>query len=171
MAGARTTLSTILSMNNTQFQGKLSASQKALIHFKRQLKTVGASIAGAFAVGAITNFAKSAVQALDKQLKAQQKVTQAITSTGMAAGFASKELFNMAKALQKVTLFGDEDILEGATAQLLTFTHIAGREFERAQKAVLDVSTVLGQDLKSTAIQLGKALNDPVALLQTRFFS
>lgn len=98
----------------------------------------------------------------DTQQRAEAKVAQAVRSTGQAAGFAADELFRQASALQDVTRFGDEAILDGVTAQLLTFTNIAGDEFTRAQEAALDLSTVLNQDLKSSSIMLGKALNDPV---------
>jgi hypothetical protein len=68
----------------------------------------------------------------------------------------------MASDLQSKTIFGDEEILQSATSQLLTFTNIAGTQFDRTQKAALDLATRLDGDLKSASIQLGKALNDPV---------
>jgi hypothetical protein len=71
----------------------------------------------------------------------------------------------MASSLQGKTLFGDEDILKNATAQLLTFTNISGEQFARTQAAALDLATRLDGDLKGASIQLGKALNDPVANL------
>src|SRR5437899_10345755 len=45
---------------------------------------------------------------------------------------------------------------------LLTFTNIGKNVFPQATKTVLDMSQALGQDAKSSAIQLGKALNDPI---------
>src|SRR5438128_9623407 len=45
---------------------------------------------------------------------------------------------------------------------LLTFTNIGRNVFPQATKTVLDMSQALGQDTKSSAIQLGKALNDPI---------
>jgi phage-related minor tail protein len=45
---------------------------------------------------------------------------------------------------------------------LLTFTSIGKDVFPQATKTVLDMSTALGQDTKASAIQLGKALNDPI---------
>jgi len=165
MASTHAIMTTVLQMNNTKFKKGLTASQRALKGFQNQIKMVGASIAGAFAINSVIRFGKESVLALDRQLKAQTKVAQAIKSTGGTAGYAASQLEEMAKGLQKVTLFGDEDILANATAQLLTFTNITGKEFERTQQAVLDVATVLDQDLKTTAIQLGKALNDPVANL------
>lgn len=105
---------------------------------------------------------RDSLSLFDVQEKAQAKVVQAVRQTGGAAGFAADELFRQASALQAVTRFGDEAILDGVTAQFLTFTNITGDAFTRAQTAALDLSTVLNADLKGTAIMLGKALNDPV---------
>jgi hypothetical protein len=101
----------------------------------------------------------------DKQAKAVAQVEAGIKSTGGSAGFTSKQLQDMATELQKMSLFGDEDILKDVTAQLLTFTNIAGSQFAKTQQAALDLATRLDGDLKSASIMLGKALNDPVANL------
>lgn len=113
----------------------------------------------------LAGMAALSVQAFRDQAKAVAQVEQGLKSTGNAAGRTLGDLTKMASELQKNTLFGDEDILQNATAQLLTFTNIAGDEFDRTQKAALDLATRLGGDLKSASIQLGKALNDPIANL------
>ncbi len=56
-------------------------------------------------------------------------------------------------------------VAQNSTAQLLTFTNIAGKEFDRTQKMALDFATRTGGDLKSVSIQIGKALNDPITNL------
>jgi hypothetical protein len=107
----------------------------------------------------------AAIYSWDKQAQAMAQVEQGLKSTGNAAGFTADELFEMASGLQRISRYGDEDILKGVTAQLLTFTNIANDQFARTQQAVLDLSARLGTDLQSAAIQVGKALNDPVANL------
>ena len=109
--------------------------------------------------------AATSVQAFRQQEKAIAQVNAGLKSTAGQVGFTSKELQKMASDLQKNTLFGDEQILKDATAQLLTFTNITGQQFDRTQQAALDLATRLDGDLKSASIQLGKALNDPVANL------
>ena len=109
--------------------------------------------------------AAKSLQAFDVQANAIAQVEAGLKSTGNAAGFTSKQLQQMASDLQNKTIFGDEEILKGATAQLLTFTNIAGKQFARTQAVALDLATRLDGDLKSASIQLGKALNDPVANL------
>lgn len=123
---------------------------------------VGVAIQGARELWEV---GKRAVQAFTNQAQAVAKVNQAIQSTAGAAGLSLSQLRAEASALQKKTLFGDETILNDATAQLLTFTNIANDNFLRTQRVALDLSTVLDGDLKSASIQLGKALNDPVANL------
>ena len=107
----------------------------------------------------------ASVRAFDDQAKAIAQVEAGLKSTGSAVGFTSGQLQKMASDLQNKTIFGDEEILKGATSQLLTFTNIAGENFARTQKVALDLATRLDGDLKSASIQLGKALNDPVANL------
>jgi hypothetical protein len=67
----------------------------------------------------------------------------------------------MAASLQEVTTFGDEAILAGQE-MLLTFTAIGEETFPRATETMLDMATVFKTDAKNAAIQLGKALNDPI---------
>ena len=123
------------------------------------------AFAGIQGVRMLWQGAKDAVAAYTTQAQAVAKVNQAITSTAGAAGLSLEQLRQEALNLQKKTLFGDETILNDATAQLLTFTNIANDNFLRTQRVALDLSTVLDGDLKSASIQLGKALNDPVANL------
>lgn len=125
-------------------------------------KGIGAAIGAAFAVKSVVKFASESVKLYDVQAKAAQKVATAVKQTGMAAGFTAKELEGFASGLQSITTLGDEQILNDVTAQLLTFTNIAGEQFKRTQIAAMNVATVLDGDMKSASIQLGKALNDPV---------
>lgn len=84
-----------------------------------------------------------------------------IKSTGAAAGLSSEQLQSLASELQKITTFGDDAIL-AMQGVLLTFTNIKGDVFKDATRAILDLSIAMGQDLQSSAVQLGKALNDPL---------
>lgn len=90
------------------------------------------------------------------------QVEQAVQQTGGAAGYSAKELQSTAKALEDIVAVDADDILQNITLQLLTFTNIQGEAFKRAQEAALDLSAVLGTDLKGQTIQLAKALEDPV---------
>lgn len=101
---------------------------------------------------------------IDKSKAGQQAVGQmnaVLTSTHGVAGMTKDALLNLAQSQSQVTTYS-----KGANIAtenlLLTFTNIGKDVFPSALKAVNDMSTALGQDTKSSAIQLGKALNDPI---------
>ena len=129
-----------------------------------KMKSIGKSMS-MYVTAPLAGMAALSLKAFDEQAKALAQVEAGLKSTGNAVGYTSKQLERMAEDLQQNSLFGDEEILKGATAQLLTFTNIAGVQFERTQQAALDLATRLDGDLKSSSIMLGKALNDPVANL------
>lgn len=117
--------------------------------------------AGAFAVDRIISFGKELLNQADAQLKADAQIKAAIRSTGGVAGKSLQELKTQAEELQKVTLFGDEQT-EGAQALLLTFKSIRGEIFDQTIPLVQDLATAFKQDLSSSAVQVGKALEDPI---------
>ena len=161
---AEKTLSIKLSLNDKQFQSSLKKSMRSMKKFGGNMKSFGQTLSRNVTLPIVALGAAS-VAAFDKQAKAVAQVEAGLISTGNAAGFTSQQLQKMAADLQAKTIFGDEVILKDATAQLLTFTNIAGQQFARTQQAALNLATRLDGDLKSASIQLGKALNDPIANL------
>lgn len=162
---AEKTLSIKLSLNDKQFMTGLRKATSSMKKFGRNLQRTGQNLTRNLTLPIVAMGAAS-VKAFDTQQKAIAQVEAGLISTGQAAGFTSKELQKMASDLQAKTLFGDEDILLNATAQLLTFTNIAGEQFERTQVAAANLAQKSFRgDLKSASIALGKALNDPVANL------
>lgn len=109
----------------------------------------------------ITAFLGTALKQASDQQTVLAQLEATLKSTGGAAGMTADELTNLGDSLSKVTRFSD-DAIGSAENLLLTFTSIGRDIFPEATKTVLDMSTALGQDLKSSAIQLGKALNDPI---------
>jgi len=109
-------------------------------------------------IGFISGFVSEASEAelASADLKA------VLESTGGAAGMTFDELNNLASGLQGVTRFSDETIMRGE-GMLLTFTNLGKEVFPLATEAMLDMSAKMGTDVQSAAIQLGKALNDPIA--------
>lgn len=106
-------------------------------------------------------FAGTSVKAYDEQAQALAQVTAAIKSTGGAAKLSVEELSAEATRLESETIFGDDTILKDVTSRLLRFTNITGDTFKNAQGAALDLATGLGKDLSSSAMMLGKALDNP----------
>jgi len=122
------------------------------------LQSVMVKLGSALAVGA--GFRKL-IDATSEAQFAQAQLQSALKSTGFAAGQSITALNDHAVALQRMTAFGD-DAINGAQALLLTFTKIRGDVFPKATAAVVDMAQAMGTDLKSAALQVGKALNDPV---------
>lgn len=112
------------------------------------------------AIGAMRFLAGSA-KLFDQQAVAVAKLDQVLRSTGNAVGLTSRRIQIMASELQAMTRFADEAIIP-AQQILLTFTSIGRDIFPEAIETVLNMSTAFGQDLKGSAIQLGKALEDPI---------
>jgi len=111
--------------------------------------------------GAIVGALGMAVSSAAESEQAMAQLDAVLKSTGGAAGMTKDELTGLADSLQKVTTYDDEAII-GAEALMLTFTKVGKEVFPEAIGAVLDMSTALGQDLQSSTVQLGKALNDPI---------
>lgn len=107
------------------------------------------------------NFVRAAIADFDAGAKADAALKSRIESTAGAAGRSFEQLKEQAEELQKVTLFGDDQVQKGQEL-LLTFTNIRGEILDRTVPAMLDLSTVFGQDVSASAVQLGKALNDPI---------
>lgn len=151
-----------LAMDAGEFSSGTKKAGRSMDSLASKAKKVGSAIGAAFAVGQVTSFARESVRLFGVQEDAIASVDAVLKTTGGSAGFTSKKLQEMASSLQEVTTFGDEEILRGATSNLLTFGNIVGPVFERAQKAALDLSQQFNVGLKESSIQLGKALNDPI---------
>lgn len=104
---------------------------------------------------------KSSIDAAREANLVDAQLATVLQSTHGAAGMTKSQLDELATSLQAVSNY-DDDAVKSSEALLLTFTSIGKEVFPRAQKAILDTSVALGQDLKSSTIQIGKALNDPI---------
>ncbi len=135
-------------------------NEKSTGKLKKSFSGLGVAIGALGIAGAFAKITKLAIE----QEKAVAQVDAAIKSTGGSAGFTSAELQKMAASFQNVTNYGDESILTMQSV-LLTFTKIQGDILPKTTAAVLDLSARMGIDLQSAAVQLGKALNDPIANL------
>ena len=118
--------------------------------------------AAAVAVG------KRMVSQYQSQAAAEAKLSATLKATGYAAGFTTGELKKQAAQLQKTTGVGDETILS-MQGILATFKNVRGDVFTQATSAILDMGAAMGKagqgsaDVEAAVIQVGKALNDPIA--------
>lgn len=124
-------------------------------------RRVAAVITGVFASAIAAVGLRQFIRASNEAADVQAQLGAALRSTGGAAQRSIGQINAHAAALQRVTRFGDE-VINSAQGILLSFTRIRGDQFDRATESILDVATAMKMDLKSAAIQVGKALNDPV---------
>ncbi|MBM4077796.1 MAG: hypothetical protein FJ267_19375, partial [Planctomycetes bacterium] len=138
---------------------------KGIASATSQLKTfaggVGAIIAPvAGALGAIWG-TSSSISGFRESLAAQNKLAAVLKATGGAVGLTKDEITSYSSELQSLTNFED-DATTSAAAMLATFTNIRGDIFKEAIEQAMNLSTVMGGDLASKVLLLGKALTDPI---------
>ena len=128
--------------------------------FKNIASTVALSVAAMVSFRKAIEFAGKAMTNYENAIQATRQLDATLKSTGRAAEFTSQELKNMASELQMLSNFGDEDILQGVTLQLLRFDAIGKDIFPRAQQLVIDLAESMG-GVENAARTLGISLADP----------
>jgi phage-related protein len=135
--------------------------------FGASLKGLAGVIGGVLVAGKALDFAKQSVAEAREAQKVGAATTSIIKATGGAANLTASQVGSLASALSKKTAVDDEQIQAGANL-LLTFKNVK-REgeglndiFGRATKAGLDLAAAGFGSVEGNALQLGKALNDPI---------
>ncbi len=130
-------------------------------------KKIGVLIGGAFVVNKGFDLLKDSVAEARESNRVAAQTAQAIKSTGGAAKVSAEEIGRLSDALARKTGIDDEQI-QSASNMLLTFTNIrneAGKGndiFNQSTSILADMSKVFKTDVSGAAVQLGKALNDPI---------
>ncbi len=128
-------------------------------------KALAVGLAGA-AVGAGA-ILKGAFDAAEESRKVGAQTAAVIQSTGGAAKVSAKQVASLSDEIAGFTGIDDEMIASGAN-MLLTFTNVrnevgkGNNVFDQATMAATNMSVALGKDLPSSAMLVGKALNDPI---------
>jgi len=133
--------------------GKLSGGMGKMLGVLGGVATAAAGAAVAFRfLGDSINEARAANKALAQtgavlrsmgRTEAPEKIEAMLDSLSLASGI-------------------DDDNLREMTNVLLTFGEIQGKTFTKANELALDLSVAFGKDLQSSAVMVGKALNDPI---------
>lgn len=151
----------ILSMKSGQFDSALDKSTNKVSALEGAMKGITGTIGTMIGAFAAFSFLEGSVTAWDESEQALAQLQATMKSTGGAVGVTTDAMVEQAKALQGLTTF-DDDAVIGMQSVLATFKDIKGEIFTGAVPAILDLSQKFNQDLKSSAIQVGKALNDPI---------
>lgn len=152
-----------LTIDDKKLHAGLDAADSKVSKFGHTVAGVGKALVAGFAVAgaATTAFGVAAVKAFSESQNVIAQTNAVLKSTGNVAGVTADSATKLAQSLQKVTKFSDETI-QGGENLLLTFTAIGKDIFPQATETMLNMSQALGQDVKNSAIQLGKALQDPI---------
>jgi hypothetical protein len=127
---------------------------------------IKAAVGGVLVAGAV-GFLKDAIGEARESQKVTANTEQVIKTTGAAAKVTAAQIGDLAGAISAKTGIDDEAIQSGANL-LLTFTNIKNEVgkgndvFNQATQAITDMGASMGKEPKAAAIQLGKALNDPI---------
>jgi hypothetical protein len=106
-------------------------------------------------------FIEKSKEAFEGLEKAVTRVDTVLKSTKFAAGFSSEDIQNQAKELSKVIIAKRDEILD-AQGMLLSFHDIRGGTFTQTTKTVADFATFFKESMTDAALQIGKAINDPL---------
>ena len=135
-------------------------TKKATESMKDFGRNAGAAIASVAAAAGATSLYQG-LKALDEYEVGLRRTQAILKATGGAAGFTAEQLRAQADALGRATLTSTQEV-QKAQAQLLTFNRIAGDTFTRAIGLSQDLAETGFGSITSSAVQLGKALQEPV---------
>lgn len=131
------------------------------------LGKAAAAAGGLFAAKQAFDFLGDAADAARESNKVSAQTEAVIRSTGGAAKLTAKQFGDLSTAISNKTGIDDEAI-QSAENLLATFTNVrneAGKGndvFSQATEIMVDMGAAMGTEPKAAAIQLGKALNDPI---------
>lgn len=106
-------------------------------------------------------FLKGEFAAMSEKYATSARLDAVLASTKGAAGMTRTALDDLTKSITSQTLASANSVRE-AEHMLLTFTQIGKNVFPEATETVMNMATAFGVDAKTSAVQLGKALNDPI---------
>ena len=137
---------------------------------KAQFALKKAALPAALALGAVAAAAGGMIQAGEAAATANARIAQINESMGLFGNETEKvneRLIAYANATARATGV-DQNSIKATQAKLLTFGELAksadevNGAFDRATKAAIDLAAAGFGDAESNAVQLGKALQDPI---------
>jgi len=158
---------------NKGLSAKMDKLRTKFGSFADGMAKTGQKLAKGIALGALGGVVAlgagivSTFKAASESLKIGRQTTQVIKTMGAGSWTSAKQIGALATNLSNLTGVDDELIQQGANL-LLTFGKVrnevgkGNKIFDRTVVVANDMSVALGQDMKSSSIQLGKALNDPI---------
>ena len=134
---------------------------RSMRKMQRSVRRLGSALGLSFGALGVGMMIRKIINLTTEQEKATNQMMAALRSTGGVAGLTADEIAKLSDKIQGMTTYGNEAV-EAMAAILLTFKNIKKENFARSLQDIVDMSARMGTDLKSSALQVGKALNDPV---------
>ena len=151
-----------VSRNIALIEGPLGGVAGRLSALSAISGTSGVAILGvAVAVGSLGLALTKAGRTGDEFIGRLTQINALIKTTGGAAGQTAAGIREFAQDLARGTLASVKGVEDAATT-LLSFRRISGDTFKRAIVLAQDLSATFKTDLKSSILQIGKALEDPI---------
>jgi hypothetical protein len=147
--------------------GKADSSAGGFGKTLGKMGKIAAFSAGGAGLGALAVGLKIGIGEYQQSEKVAAQTNAVIKSTGGVANVTAKHVSDLATSIMKKTGIDDEQIASSEN-MLLTFKEIHNQTgknndiFDQATSIVTDMSVAFGTDASKSAIQLGKALNDPI---------
>ena len=145
----------------TQATKSIDNVKKSVDSLSAAFGAVAKAAAAAFAVNKIVKFGAESVKAADSANKSLSILSNTIQATGASAWTTTDELVSLSNKLSETTNYSVGEI-QDMQSVMLGFWSVTDDVFDEANKAVLDMATVMGMDLTSAAQTVGKALDDPI---------
>jgi len=150
----------------------IKSAVKEFDNFGKGLGVAFAAVGAATAAAgvALARFGMDAVKGAEEAAIAQRRLDQVAQSMGIfgaQAAQVSKRLGEFAEA-NELVVGVDADVIKSTQAKLLTFKELAatantvGGAMDRATMAAIDLAAAGFGAAETNAVQLGKALNDPI---------
>ena len=148
----------------------IKKAKSAFGSLSKSLKGSLAALGVGLSLGALTRSLGNAVQAAEKVVKSNRRLEQVAESMnlfGNATKTTTDRLKKYADSLE-LTTGVEAETIKLVQAKILTFKEIGktagevGSEFDRATMAALDLAATGFGSAESNAVQLGKALQDPI---------
>lgn len=149
-----------LGLKSDDFNKGLDKAKKETSSFGSAIGKIGGMIAGAFAVGTLINFGKSAAIEFDKAEKGATRLLTALRGNQSAL----EEITAQAKELQKTTLFEDDETVAAAASMAMLMKE--ADQIKLLLPLVQDLATAKGMDLTSAGFMVAKAVEGSGAALQ-----
>lgn len=117
-------------------------------------------------VGAWLTFesVKAVISGMIREATQAEKISASLgavlKATGQSAGYTREQLDALADSMARTTLF-DDDTLRQGIAVMATFRSVQGDTFREAIGLSADLAALLGTDLQSAILMMGKALAEP----------